>query len=220
MVTERHPADLSMTSSIGRRERKRLDTRDRLVRAALELFAQHGFAATRVEQITERADVAKGTFFNYFKNKEQLLGYLASRQISKVERALAEARTSRKPFRQRFRSLVHELVALPSSTPEMARSVIAAFVGSQEIREILSAQIMGRGREAMSQMIELAQENGEVRRDIKALEIARTFQQSVFGTILLWSVNPNVSIIKVLDSTLDILWSGIRSETTVRKRRK
>ena len=63
----RHRRNLSgMHPRSGRRERRRLETRDRLYRAALELFGERGFLETTVEDITEAADVGKGTFFNYF----------------------------------------------------------------------------------------------------------------------------------------------------------
>ncbi|HLJ42079.1 MAG TPA: TetR family transcriptional regulator, partial [Candidatus Acidoferrales bacterium] len=53
----------------GRRERRRTETRERIFRAALDLFAERGFMETTVEDITEAADVGKGTFFNYFPTK-------------------------------------------------------------------------------------------------------------------------------------------------------
>ena len=57
----------------GCRERNKADIRERLFRAAFEQFGARGFTATTVEDITAAADVAKGTFFNYFPTKEHLL---------------------------------------------------------------------------------------------------------------------------------------------------
>ena len=59
---------------------------------ALRLFREHGYDATTVEEITEAADVAKGTFFNYFPSKEALLGELAAWQIGKLRTALEVSR--------------------------------------------------------------------------------------------------------------------------------
>ena len=61
------------TSPSDRRQRRSADIRERLFRGALELFAQKGFAETTVEDITEAADVGKGTFFNYFPSKDHIL---------------------------------------------------------------------------------------------------------------------------------------------------
>ena len=54
---------------LGRRERKKLETRQRISTAAFALFVERGYEATTVEAIAERADVAKGTVFNYFPQK-------------------------------------------------------------------------------------------------------------------------------------------------------
>lgn len=62
-----------MEQTLSRRERKKLETRQALLEAAATLFHEKGFDETTVEEITEQADVAKGTFFNYFPSKEALL---------------------------------------------------------------------------------------------------------------------------------------------------
>jgi len=56
-----------------RRDRKRRSTHEALLEAALDLFEERGFAATTIEDITERADVARRTFFRHFPSKEAVL---------------------------------------------------------------------------------------------------------------------------------------------------
>lgn len=63
-------------SAPSRWERRKEATRRRLLAAGHRLFGAHGFDATTVEEIALAADVAKGTFFNYFVSKEALLGEL------------------------------------------------------------------------------------------------------------------------------------------------
>ena len=69
----------------GRRERKKEETRRRITHCALELFHERGFEATTVDEITERADVAKGTFFNYFPRKEAVLQALSEEWMGRAE---------------------------------------------------------------------------------------------------------------------------------------
>ena len=57
----------------GRRERKRVEQRTRIQRVAIDLFTRHGYDAVTVASITREADVAKGTFFNYFPTKADIL---------------------------------------------------------------------------------------------------------------------------------------------------
>jgi len=57
----------------GRRARKRAETRARILTAARELFLAQGFEATTIDQIAERADISKRSFFDYFPAKEDLI---------------------------------------------------------------------------------------------------------------------------------------------------
>jgi AcrR family transcriptional regulator len=57
----------------GRRERKRRQTRERIEKAAMELFLKRGFDRTTIEDITEAADVSKRSFFDYFPSKEEVV---------------------------------------------------------------------------------------------------------------------------------------------------
>lgn len=58
---------------LGRRERKKLQTRALIQREALRLFLEKGFEATTIEEIAEAADIAPSTFFNYFPTKESVV---------------------------------------------------------------------------------------------------------------------------------------------------
>jgi AcrR family transcriptional regulator len=57
----------------GRREIKRRQTRERIEEAAMSLFLERGFDATTIEDIAERAEVSKRSFFDYFPSKEEVV---------------------------------------------------------------------------------------------------------------------------------------------------
>src|SRR4030095_12690985 len=85
-MTKVQTKDQTMTEmELGRRERKKEETRQRIFQAALELFKQKGFESTTVDDITERADVAKGTFFNYYPRKESVVFDLCFEHLTDVE---------------------------------------------------------------------------------------------------------------------------------------
>jgi AcrR family transcriptional regulator len=80
--------EADMAQSLSRRERRKLETRQALLEAALALFRQKGYDNTTIEEITDAADVAKGTFFNYFPSKAALLGELAVWRVEQLRSAL------------------------------------------------------------------------------------------------------------------------------------
>ncbi|NWF69924.1 MAG: TetR/AcrR family transcriptional regulator [Chloroflexi bacterium] len=61
------------SDALNRFERHKQRTRQTLVQAALELISSRGYDAVSVQDITDRADVGRGTFYLHFKNKEDLL---------------------------------------------------------------------------------------------------------------------------------------------------
>lgn len=83
----------ALTRELSRRERKKLEIYQRIRRAAARLFAEKGYEATTVDEITELADVGKGTFFNYFPRKDALLVELAEEMMEDVEEALGPRET-------------------------------------------------------------------------------------------------------------------------------
>src|SRR3981189_3833563 len=96
---------LLTTVSPDRRQKRSLQIRERLFRAALDLFAQHGFADTTVEDITNAADVGKGTFFNYFPSKDHILLAFGEMQLGKLEEAVKTAPSRNEPMPEFLRAL-------------------------------------------------------------------------------------------------------------------
>src|SRR3972149_2265285 len=68
-----HPPDAPETKTPTGRRRDPKGTRDRLVRAALELFTTQGYHASTTPEIAAKAGVAEGTIYRHFASKEQLL---------------------------------------------------------------------------------------------------------------------------------------------------
>jgi AcrR family transcriptional regulator len=61
------------TNLNNRRERRRMRTRDQLKQAAIDLLIEQGFDVMTVQDITDRADLGRGTFYIYFKDKQDIL---------------------------------------------------------------------------------------------------------------------------------------------------
>ena len=65
-------------------------TRAQLIDAATKLFAEQGFQATAVAQIAERANVSLGTFYQYFRNRDEVLAAMVSASLRQMELTTGE----------------------------------------------------------------------------------------------------------------------------------
>ena len=73
-----------------RSERRTLVTRRKLLSAARSVFAEKGLDLARIDDITERADVGKGTFYNYYQTKEDLIRELMANVLKDLKGVIKE----------------------------------------------------------------------------------------------------------------------------------
>ncbi len=196
-----------------RRERHRAETRDRIFRAALKLFAERGFQETTVEAITEAADVGKGTFFNYFPTKEHVLATFGDERIAAIERAVKEARRQKGLVLPFIKDLTTDLAGQSSESAELLRSIYAAHASCPPVRAELQKRLR-RARKLMEEMLALAQGRGEIRKDFSAASLARLIQLVFHGVTLSWALSPDSG----LRDTTEAVWSLLAPALSGRSR--
>lgn len=202
-----HSATRALPSG-GRRQRRSAEIRERLFRAALALFARKGFAETTVEDITEAADVGKGTFFNYFPSKDHILLAFGEMQLAKLEAAIALARRTNEPLPAFLRGLGARMTQEPTRNPAIIRALLQAYLSTTPVRKAMVG-LQRRVHALHTQIIQLGQERGEIRSDLPAAEIAHVFRQTIFGTLLIWSLYGDATLHSRIDSAFSVLWSGL-----------
>jgi len=156
------------------REQQKDMVRTALIRTGMELFESQGFAKTTVDQITNAAGVAKGTFYNYFETKEDLL-VAGMTALLEQENGMAEAR-----------------ILEPASTRERLDRLIRWsakwFADHPELSLIWSLERLRRGIEDHSPggfdghlraIIAAGQKSGELRNDRPA-ELMLTEMTALF----------------------------------------
>jgi AcrR family transcriptional regulator len=147
--------------SVGRRERKKLATRDALRRAALDLVAERGLDHVTVEDISEAADVSERTFFNYFSSKEEAVAAPDPSRSERLRAALAERPSSEDPItalRAVMMSEIDEVIARRSEwllrarvvadNPSLLPSYVARFSEAERAVAEAVAERLGVGVDA------------------------------------------------------------------------
>ncbi len=74
-----------------RTQRRVSKTRNRLLKAALAVFAEVGTDAATIEMITQRADLGKGTFYRHFADKGEIIGMLIEQCVDELVEAISQA---------------------------------------------------------------------------------------------------------------------------------
>lgn len=195
-----------------RRERHSAERRERLFRAALELFARKGFAETTVEDITNAADLGKGTFFNYFPSKEHILLAFGEMQLGKLQTAFDEMRKSNVPVPVFLRSLGPRMTQEPMRNPSIIRILLQAFLANTAVREPM-LDLQRRVTAIHTEMIRMGQERGEIRDDVPPEELAHVFRQTIFGTLLIWSLYGDSTLLNRMERSFEVLWTGLAPRT-------
>ena len=150
------------------RWQRRKDARpEEIISAALEVFADRGFAVTTLEDIARKAGVTKGTIYLYFENKEALFKALIRGTIVPViakGEAIAQAFTG--SARELFEKLVREYWRLVGETAlaGIPKLMMAEAGNFPELARFYYEEVVTRGHRLMAGVLERGIKAGEFRR--------------------------------------------------------
>ncbi len=152
---------MSATPDLSRRERKKAALRRRLLDCALALFEERGFAATRVSEICERADVAEKTFFNHFPSKRHLLREIAGEALDRLLVDLEEVRKSDASTAERLQTFFERLADNAEQAGPMHRELLTEIIHVAHEAGTETEQTQ-RIQEAFGALIHEGRASGEV----------------------------------------------------------
>jgi len=200
--------NLPHLQGMGRRQRRAAETRLRLFRCALQLFAERGFRNVTVADITEAADVGKGTFFNYFESKDHVLSVMAEIQLGKVGEAVTLAESGKQTIHSVLHHLFLRVAEEPGRSPDLARALLSSFLASKEVRGLIEHN-MSEGRKMVAQIVAAGQKLGEIDPRLKKEKVAIQLQQAFLGTLLLWSLQGEPALELWSEDSFQHFWRAI-----------
>jgi AcrR family transcriptional regulator len=162
------------------RERHAERTRDAIVAAAYELFADKGYAETTIDEIAERADVAPRTFFRYFAAKEAVLFHNSERQVDEAVEQLRGRPAGETPYESLLAVL--RSMAAEITQPDKRQLLLAKFAAENgRLFEHHRAVVMCRFEESIADV--LKERAGDDADDL-AIEAAVAAVLAAFGTAI------------------------------------
>lgn len=171
---------------IGRVEKRKKDTRQRIAHAALELFAEQGIDATTIAEISEAADIGKGTFFTYFPTKEDVfveVGTLILERIAaSLQSAELEGATSAAAMLERA---LMPGIEWHESNPPLSRVSVAVMMRQKDALDVRDPSI-GALAELVTGIVEAGKAGREFRADADANAAVDLLLGLYFMGILDW----------------------------------
>ncbi|WP_344434171.1 TetR/AcrR family transcriptional regulator [Actinomadura bangladeshensis] len=154
-------------------------TREKLFASAIELIAESGLAATTVDQIAERAGVAKGTVYYNFGSKAALFSALLEYGVERLATALRDAASGKAPLDALEAVVAAELAYIGEHEP-FARVLIAETWRAGGDWQHAARLIRERAIEVVADVLRDAVAAGDLRRDLDT----GTAASAVFGMVL------------------------------------
>jgi TetR/AcrR family transcriptional regulator, cholesterol catabolism regulator len=169
-----------------KREQKKVDKRERIRKAAWQLFTTRGFAATTTKEVAERAGIATGTLFLYAKDKRDLLFLVFHDRLRETIDARFAGMPRGKPLLEQWMHVFRGLFALYGAEPEIAAEFLRAFPGGSgpntDALNALTFAFMHR----MAGLVREAQARGEVASDVEPLQAATNVFALYYGALVAW----------------------------------
>jgi TetR/AcrR family fatty acid metabolism transcriptional regulator len=212
-VTRREPTPADTTAQVPTNTANRSpDKYQRILDAAVAVFAEKGFFVSRVSDIADRADVADGTVYLYFKNKDEILATAINTAFDGFMRtARLELESLPTPSDRLRRLAVLHLEALGSN-----RNLAVVF--QMELRQ--STRFLSKfSHEHLVEYFGLVREaicagkaNGEFRADLPEKIAANCFFGAIDEMVTSWVLSEkDYPLSHVAEPILDILLSGMRA---------
>ena len=178
----------------GVRERSKRERQDRIMMAARNMFAEHGYDATTLRQVAERAGLGLGTLFNYISDKRDLIYLVFNREASVACDASLAAPRPWQSFSEKILGMVEPNYRLFGSEPVLSRILLSevlqhtpGFHLAEHIR------IRDRFIRGMAEVVAEAQASGELGSTASPELIARNIFFSHSAALRWWlagSENP------------------------------
>lgn len=193
-----------------RMEKKKEQTRSKIIEGAMSLFAKQGFSPTTMEQIAEIADVAKGTLYNHFSCKEAIV----SAYIQTVSSQTIPL----------FKDLLNDLPDTPS---RLLKVLLEVFTWGELNRELVMIYLSFRLQnlvkglsepgersgfaEILAMIFRQGQIDGELRDDVSAEHLANNFNMIYFKILIEW-LNPSdkFPLQEQLAANIDLFLNGVK----------
>jgi AcrR family transcriptional regulator len=192
------------------REKKKRETKKKIFEVAAKLFKEKGFEKTTVDEITQQAGIAKGTFFNYFPTKVALLRYFAEQKEELTHRLIRQEISKNTPTKEKLKKVLILLAKSNESDKSLARLMVFEYM-----KHAGEEPYHGKGRSSnfakiLDNLLQQGVKKGEVKRDLDTKRAAQNIAAIYFHSLIHWlRAEDDYSFAEDISKKIDLVFEGI-----------
>lgn len=172
----------------GAKDKRGGDKRDRILAAAVQVFAKNGFYATRVSEVAKAAGVADGTIYLYFKSKDELLVSLFEDRVEKLLAYMREELPKQGTAPEKLRRVIELQLGLLEGERDLAEVITIILRQSTKLMKEYAAPKFTSYLDAIARVVADGQKSGDFRDDISPHLVARATFGALDGIALTWAL--------------------------------
>lgn len=187
--------------------RRLAERRNRVFRAAVELFVEQGYDNTTMDEIAERSDVARASVFNYFQRKSAFLEEWSERRRGQATAALRSITDDHDEIAVLVRHYMRELAQINYDARSETQALLAASIQATDVLAHPPLRLV------LLPYLETARERGQVRGDADLGQAATLLATGYVGNMAAWiDADPETyDLAAALDAMVDIVFGGLQS---------
>jgi AcrR family transcriptional regulator len=199
-----------------RRERKKEEVRTRIIETAIRLFARHGMANVTVDHIADMADIGKGTVYNYFETKEDIVVAYMAELEGKIQAKVQSMNVEKgKSLAEILTNFIRFQFQLKKKHYEFSR----VFLGQMFSRTAQFMPYLVEMQKTIDPPLETLfrklRESGKLRKDVDPALLIPVFKTIHLGLTGLWAVEgpPFQGTEMVLEQEMRLFCEGLETKS-------
>src|ERR1700674_3198364 len=174
--------------SESRRNKKKAAAREQIITTAMELFSRHGLDGVTVEHIADVADLGKGTIYNYFQTKEDIVVAYMVEKERQVQARLARLSASKGSLA----AILTEFLQFQFRMKRPYHKFVRVFLAQMFLRTEQLLPYLGEMQESIDNNLQFLfrrlQERGLMRKDVTITDLVLIFKTIQLGLTGLWVI--------------------------------
>lgn len=194
------------------RQKKALETREKLLAKSLELFGKYGFEHVSIEQITKACDVSKGTFYTHFPSKYDVI-LEKFKELDNFYMTVEKKIDSHLPASKKILKIYEEQMIYLTTVAgkDVMRTVYTAAITNHAGQDHYLISPQRKIFQILNQYVEEGIQTGEFRQDIEPEEMQAVIQRCMRANVYDWLIhNETFDLVKEMNHFTAVVLAGLQ----------